>query len=365
MNLHFGGIWALVLALALAVDASAQTRQVNVYNWSDYIAPEVLTRFTAETGVRVVYDVYDSNEILEAKLSAGRSGYDLVAPTASPFLDRQIKAGMHQPIDRARIPNAAGLDPEVMAKLARNDPGNRHAVPWMWGTTGIGHNVDRVKRIMADAPVFSLALIFDPEIVRRFQGCGVSLLDSPTDVIPATLLHLRLPPDSQDLSHLDRAVEHLRKVRPFIRKFHSSQYINDLANGNLCIAFGFSGDVFQAAARALEAKRPFEIAYAIPTEGALFWVDAFVIPRDARNVAEAHMLLDFLLRPANVAASTNLVGYANAVPASLAQVEDKVRRDPTVFPPAEIRARFYTISPANADYERALNRAWTRIKTGR
>lgn len=364
-SLWRGAAVAALMIGGLAGDAVAQQRVLNVYNWSDYIAEDAISRFQAETGIKVNYDVYDSNEVLETKVTAGRSGYDLVAPTGSPFMARQITAGIYQPLDKSKLKNLGNADPEVMQRLAGFDPGNRHAVPWMWGTAGIGYNPDRVKRIMADAPVFSLAIMFDPEIVAKFKGCGVVMLDSPTDVLPAVLKYLGLNPDSQEQADLDKAVAHMLKIRPSIRKFHSSEYINDLANGNACLAFGWSGDIFQAAGRAAEAKRGVTVAYSIPTEGALFWVDGFVIPKDARNVDEAHQFLDFLLRPDVAAASTNLIGYANGNKASLPLIQEAVRLSPAVYPPEEVRQKFYTISVPSREFDRARTRAWTRIKTGR
>jgi putrescine transport system substrate-binding protein len=360
---RFAGI-ALAI-LSLVAPAAAQERVLNVYNWSDYIAEDTVKKFTAETGIKVNYDVYDSNEVLETKLTAGRSGYDIVVPTASPFMARQIQAGLLRTLDKAQLKNWGNLDPEILQRLAQYDPGNDHAVPWMWGTVGIGYNVDKVKRIMADAPVTSLKIVFDPATVERFAGCGVELLDSPTDVLPAALAFLGLAPDSQAKEDLDRAAAQLMKVRPAVRKFHSSEYINDLANGNACLVFGYSGDVFQAAARAREARRGVNVAYAIPREGALLWVDGMVLPKDARNLDAAHRFLDFLMRPEIVAETTNRLGYANANRASAPLIEDEIRRDPAVYPPPEVRARFYTVSVPSREYDRLRTRAWTRVKTGR
>lgn len=356
---------SIVLAAPAAAPVRAQERVLNVYNWSDYIAEDTVRKFTAETGIKVTYDVYDSNEILEAKLGAGRSGYDIVVPTVAPFMARQIQAGMLRKLDKAKLKNWGNLDPEILARVAQHDPGNEHAVPWMWGTVGVGYNVDRVKRIAADAPVHSLKIVFDPATVERFKACGVVMLDSPTDVLPAALKFLGLAPDSQAKEDLDRAAEQLLKVRPAVKKFHSSEYINDLANGNACLAFGYSGDIFQAASRAKEANRGVTVQYAIPSEGALLWIDGMVLTKDARNVEEAHLFLDFLLRPEIVAETTNRLGYANANRASEKFIAEEIRRDPTVYPPPELRERFYTISVPAREYDRQRTRAWTRIKTGR
>jgi putrescine transport system substrate-binding protein len=357
-------VLAALAVTGLAGAASAEQRVLNVYNWSDYIAEDTVKKFTAETGIKVNYDVYDSNEVLETKLIAGHSGYDIVVPTASPFMARQIQAGLLQKLDKAKLPNWGNLDPEILERLARYDPGNQRAVPWMWGTVGIGYNVDQIARRMPEAPVDSLGILFDPATVARFKDCGVELLDSPTDVLPAVLKFLGLDPDSQAAADLDRATAQLQQVRASVRKFHSSEYINDLANGNACLAFGYSGDIFQAAARAEEAGPAVKVAYAIPREGALFWVDGMVVPADARNVDEAHRFLDFLMRPEIVAETTNRLGYANGNRAALPLVDAAIRDDPTVYPPEAVRASFYTLSVSSRAYDRLRTRAWTRIKTG-
>ena len=245
------GFFACLLALA-AGPAFAQ-KQVNVYNWSDYIAEDQLKVFTQQTGIKVNYTTYDSNEILDAKLRAGRSGYDVVVPTASPFLVRQLAAKLYQPLDKAKLKNLGNLDPKIMASLAKYDPGNTHAIPWMWGTIGIGYNVPEIRKRMVNAPVNSLAMIFDPAIVSRFVDCGVMMLDSPTDVFPAALKYLQLDPDSKKSEDLEKAAAVIKAIRPFIRKFHSSEYINALAGGDICLAFGYSGDVLQARERAAAA----------------------------------------------------------------------------------------------------------------
>ncbi|MBI3710988.1 MAG: polyamine ABC transporter substrate-binding protein [Proteobacteria bacterium] len=351
--------------LGLSGSAAAAQGRLNIYNWNDYIDEQTIKKFEAETGIKVIYDVYDANETLDAKLRAGRSGYDLVVPSASPFLAQQVRAKLHQPIDRNKIANYKNLDPELMKQLEAYDPGNLHAIPWMWGTTGIGYDSVRVGRIMDDAPVYSLKIVFDPTIVAKFKSCGVIVLDSATDVFPAALAYLGRNPDSHDLDDLKAATEALMKIRPYVRKWHSSEYINDLANGDACLVFGYSGDVKQAGKRAEEAKKRLKIEYAIPAEGALLWIDTWTIPKDARNAANAHRFLDFVLRPDIAALNSNFVGYANGVPASLPLLAEAVRGDPTIYPPAEIRRRLYTISVPSREYERARTRAWTRVTTGR
>ena len=256
----------LASLLVLAAAPALGQGQVNVYNWSDYIAEAELKNFEKDTGIKVNYTTYDSNEILDAKLKTGRSGYDVVVPTASPFFVRQLAANLFLPLDKAKLKNFGNLDPDIMAALAKYDPGNAHAIPWMWGTTGVGYNVAAIKKRMPDAPVDSLKMVFDPAVVSKFKDCGVMMLDSATDVLPAALNYLGLDPDSKKPEDLAKAADVVKAVRPFIRKFHSSEYINVLAGGNICLAFGYSGDIFQARDRAAKAKDKQDIAYAIPKE---------------------------------------------------------------------------------------------------
>jgi putrescine transport system substrate-binding protein len=358
---------AAVLALAAtsAFGQDPNKGQVNVYNWSDYIAEDQLKAFEKDSGVKVNYTTYDSNEILEAKLRAGRSGYDVVVPTASPFFVRQLGAGLYRPLDKARLKNLKNLDPEIMGALAKYDPGNAHAIPWMWGTTGIGYNVAAIKKRMADAPVDSLRMIFDPAVVSKFADCGVMVLDSATDVFPAALKYLGLDPDSRKPEDLAKAADVVKAVRPYIRKFHSSEYINALAGGDICLAFGYSGDIFQARDRAAKAKDKQDIAYAIPREGSLLWIDVAAVPKDAPNPDNALRFLDFLLEPKVAAASSELTGYANANTPATALLPKDISGNPLIYPPADVRAKFYTITAGSAEQTRERTRLWTTVKTGR
>lgn len=355
----------IAFLLALAAPPAFGQGQVNVYNWSDYIAEDQLKAFAKDSGIRVNYTTYDSNEILDAKLRTGKSGYDIVVPTASPFFVRQLAAGIYQPIDRSKLRNWANLDPDIMAALAKYDPGNAHAVPWMWGTTGIGYNVAEIKKRMPDAPVDSLRMIFDPAVVAKFKDCGVMMLDSATDVLPAALKYLGLDPDSKKTEDLAKAADVVKAVRPFIRKFHSSEYINALAGGNICLAFGFSGDIFQARDRAAKARDKQEIAYAIPKEGSLLWIDVAAIPKDAPNPSNALRFLDFMLDPKVAAASSEITGYANANKAAFALLPKDISGNPLIYPPADVREKFYTITAGTADQVRERTRLWTNVKTGR
>jgi putrescine transport system substrate-binding protein len=356
---------ALASLLVLSALPAFGQGQVNVYNWSDYIAEAELKAFAKQSGIKINYTTYDSNEILDAKLKTGHSGYDVVVPTASPFFVRQLAAGLYQPLDKARLRNLGNLDPEIMAALARYDPGNAHAIPWMWGTTGIGYNVADIRKRMPDAPVGSLKMVFDPAVVSKFKDCGVMMLDSATDVLPAALKYLGLDPDSKKSEDLVKAADVVKAVRPYIRKFHSSEYINALAGGDICLVFGYSGDIFQARDRAAKAKDKQDIAYAIPREGSLLWIDVAAIPRDAPDPAQALTFLDFMMEPKVAAASSELTGYANANRAAIPLMPKDITGNPLIYPPPDVRARFYTITAGNAEQTRERTRLWTAIKTGR
>jgi putrescine transport system substrate-binding protein len=341
--------------------ASAGERVVNFYNWSDYIDETVLADFERETGIEVRYDVYDSNDMLETKLLAGKTGYDVVVPT-SYYLARQIAAGVLAKLDKGKLGNLKHMDTLLMRRLGKYDPGNAHAVIYLWGTTGIAINKDKIAQRMADAPVDSLKMLFDPDIVARFADCGVALLDAPDEIVPATLRYLGLDPDAKDQETLDKAEAQLRRVRPFIRRFHSSQYINDLANGDICLAFGWSGDVLQAKSRAAEAGNNVRIGYAVPREGAQQWFDVLAIPKDAPHKIEAHVLIDYLMRPEQIAKITNRVRYPNGNKAALNLVAKDVAADGDVFPPPQTIATLFSVTPYDHRQQRALTRLWTRIK---
>lgn len=343
---------------------AAEEKLLNVYNWSDYIDPKVIEDFTAATGIEVRYDVFDSNEVLETKLLTGHSGYDVVVPSAY-FLERQIAAGVFARLDKAKLPNLANMDPELQARAAAHDPGNEHGVVYMWGTTGIGYDAAKVRAIMPDAPVDSWNLVFDPAVVAKFADCGVSVLDDPTDIVATVLLWLGKDPNSQSEDDLKLAEEKLLAIRPYIRTIHSSQYIEDLANGEVCIAVGYSGDVLQAQDRAEEAGKEAEIEYSIPREGALMWFDTLAIPADAPHPGNAHAFIDYLMKPEVAAANSNFVYYANANAAATPLVEEELRSDPGIYPTPEVKARLQPNLAKSAEFTRLLNRSWTRFTTGR
>ncbi|HXQ49532.1 MAG TPA: polyamine ABC transporter substrate-binding protein [Stellaceae bacterium] len=362
----FARFLSVLIALSCAAAARADdAKLLNIYNWSDYIAEGTVPGFEKETGIKVNYDVYDSNEVLEAKLLAGASGYDLVVPSASPYLARQAAAGIYLPIEKDRLKNYGNLDPQILAAAANADPGNRFGVPYLWGTTGIGYNPALVKARLGDAaPLDSSRLLFDPANAKKLQDCGISLLDSAQEIFPAALAYLGRDPMSRDPADLEQAAAVITAIRPYVRKFHSSQYINDLANGDLCIAWGYSGDVIQARNRAGDAKNGVAIAYAIPKEGAMIWIDMMAIPMDAPHAANAFAFIDYVLRPETIAAISNTVAYANPNARATTLVDASLRDDPGIYPPQEVRARLFFDQPVTPQYERLRTRAWTRVKTG-
>ncbi len=343
----------------------AEERVVNIYNWSDYIDPKVLDDFTKETGIKVVYDTYDNNEILETKLLAGKSGYDIVVPSG-PFLQRLIKAGVFLPLDKAKIPNLKHAWPEISTRLQAYDPGNAFAVDYMWGTTGIGVNVSAVReRLGANAPLNSWSLVLNPGSIAKLKDCGVMLLDSPEDLIPSILPFYGFKSDSKRWDDITAVTDALYKVRGAVRKFHSSEYVNGLANGDVCLAVGYSGDVMQAKKRAEESKNGIEIAYFIPKEGALMWFDAFAIPKDAAHPAEAHAFIDYMMRPEVAAANTNFVSFANGNLAARKLVKPELLNNPGIYPDETTMQRLSVNTAWNDSTQRFVTRAWTRVRTGR
>jgi putrescine transport system substrate-binding protein len=351
-------------APAATAPASTEEKVVNVYNWSDYIDPATLEQFTAETGIKVNYDVFDSNEVLETKLLAGNTGYDVVVPSAS-FMERQIKAGVFRKLDRSKITNWDKLDPEVLQRVALHDPGNEHAVNFMWGTTGIGYNEAKVKAIDPNAPVDSFRLVFDPKEAAKFKECGISVLDAPSEITGVALAYLGKDPNSQSEADLKLAEDLLMKVRPYIRMIHSSNYIDALANGEICIAVGWSGDILQARDRAAEAGQGVVIKYSVPKEGTIIWFDMFAIPADAPHPDNAHLFIDFMNRPEIAAKNSNFINYANGNIASYNLISETVRNDPGIYPSAEVKAKLFPDLAESAEFTRLLNRTWTRFTTGK
>lgn len=338
--------------------------EVRVYNWSDYIDEALLEKFEAETGIDLVYDVFDSNEVLETKLLAGGSGYDVVVPTGT-FLARQIQAGVFQPLDKSKLSNIGNMWDVIEERTKQYDPDNGYSINYMWGTTGIGVNVGKVQEILgADAPIASLGLIFDPGNMEKLAACGVHFLDAPTEMIPAALTYVGEDPDAKDAEALEKAEAALTAVRPYIQKFHSSEYINALANGDICVAFGWSGDILQARDRAAEAENGVEIAYNAPNEGALMWFDQMAIPADAPNPEAAHTFLNFIMDAQNMADASNYVYYANGNEASKEFLVEDVIGDTAIYPDEAALENLYTVTTWGPREQRTLTRTWTRIKSG-
>ena len=352
-------------AFAFVTAANAEEEKVlNIYNWSDYIAEDTIEKFEAETGIKVTYDVFDSNEVLEAKLLAGSSGYDLVVPSAS-FMARQIQAGVFSKLDKSKLPNLSNLDETIMGNVQEYDPGNEHAVVYLWGTTGIGYNEEKIKeRLGDDAPTDSWDLVFNPDVVSKLADCGVSVLDAPTEVIPAAMNYLGIDPKSKNPEDFKKAADLLTQVKPHLRYFHSSQYINDLANGDTCVAVGWSGDIFQARDRADEAENGNTISYVIPKEGALSWFDMLAIPADAKHPENAHKFIDFVMSAQITADITNYVWYASANKPAIELIEAEILEDPGIFPPEDVKKKLWVAPVYESKADRAINREWTRIKTG-
>jgi putrescine transport system substrate-binding protein len=366
------GIGSVGLATAIAAvlgalvsQAQAQERVVNFYNWSNYMAPGVLEDFTKETGIKVVYDTFDANETLETRLLAGKSGYDVVVPTAY-FLQRQVSANIFQKLDKSKLPNLANAWPEVTQRLAIYDHDNSFGANYMWGTTGIGYNVKSVQKILGpDAKIDSWDIVFKPENLAKFKDCGIHMLDSADDILPAALGYLGLDPNSTKQADLEKAADLVMKVRPFVRKFHSSEYLSALATGEICFVVGWSGDIMQARSRAEEAKNGIEVGYAIPKEGAQMFFDNLAIPADAKNQAEAYELINYLYRPEVAARNSDFLSYANGNLASQKLVDPKILNDKNIYPDEATLKKLFVITARDPATQRVINRLWTKVKTGR
>jgi putrescine transport system substrate-binding protein len=357
-----------VLALAACSPAAkAPTASaggtLNIYNWSDYIDPALLKDFTARTGIKVRYDTFDSNEVLETKVLQGHTGYDLVVPS-NHNVPRYIAAAAIQPLDKARLKGLENLSPEVMAHMAPFDPGAKYAVPYMQGTIGIGYNTTAVAKRLPGVKVDSWAVVFDPKTLAKLKDCGVYFLDASEDMYAVALNYLGKDPNSKDPKDYAAATDLLMKVRPYVKKFHSSEYIDALANGDICVAIGYSGDVLQAKSRAEEAKNKVTLAYAVPKEGSQVWFDLFTIPADAPNAQAAYSFLNFMLNPEVIARASNYTKYANANAASTKLVDASVRDDPAAYPPPELARRLFVTTTKDQALLRDVNRQWTRVLTG-
>ncbi|MFJ2483807.1 polyamine ABC transporter substrate-binding protein [Pseudomonas sp. NPDC087598] len=356
---------ALLATAGLTIAVGAQAAgTVHIYNWSDYIGETTLADFQKATGIKPVYDVFDSNETLEGKLLAGRTGYDVVVPS-NHFLGKQIKAGAFQKLDKSQLPNYSNLDPVLLKRLEQNDPGNLYAVPYLWGTNGIGYNVDKVKAVLGIDKIDSWSVLFEPENIKKLHSCGVAFLDSADEMMPTVLNYMGLNANSTDPKDYAKATDKLLAVRPYVTYFHSSKYIGDLANGDICVAIGFSGDIFQAKHRAEEAKKGVNIAYSIPKEGGALWFDMLAIPKDSSNVKEAHAFINYLLKPEVIAQVSDYVGYANPNPGSDKLMEQSIRTDEAVYPPQAVLDKTYVSVELPPNIQRLMTRSWTKVKSGK
>ncbi len=353
----------VVMFLASPAIVAEEEKVLNVYNWADYIGHDTLADFEAEYGIKVNYDVFDATAVVEARLLAGKTGYDVVLQ-ALRYSSRLMKIGAFQPLDRDQLTLWENLDPWVLNVMAQADPGNRYGVPYMWGTTGFAYNVDLVLERMPDAPLGSAAMLFDPQVVSHFADCGISMLDEATTVIPLVMLYLGYEPHSMDRGQLAEAEAVLKSVRPYVRYFSSSRIINDMPNGEICLAMSWSGDYAQAQARAEEAGVDMRLAYTVPSEGTVLWFDSMMIPADAPHPGNAHLFLNFLMRPEVIAPISELTGYANANLASLPFLDPKVANDPAAYPPMADRAGWQAGLIYDPKLERQRTRAWSRVKTG-
>ncbi len=351
-------------AVTALLASAAVAEEVRVYNWSDYIDEELLTKFESDTGIDLIYDVFDSNEVLETKMLAGGSGYDVVVPSGT-FLQRQIQAGAFQKLDMAKLPNHENMWDVVESRTEQYDPDNEYSINYMWGTTGIGVNVGKVQELLGDdAPIDSLDLVFKPENMEKLAECGVHFLDAPAEMIPMALQYIGEDPDSHDPDVIAKAEAVFMPVRPNIQKFHSSEYINALANGDICVAVGWSGDILQARDRAAEADNGVEIAYHAAKEGAQMWFDQMAIPIDAPNPDAAHVFLNFIMDAENMAAASNYVYYANGNKASQDFLVEDVIGDPAIYPDEATLNNLFTTTPYEPKVQRVVTRLWTKIKSG-
>lgn len=374
MNRKLRAVLCIVVAVVMAACGkkeqsapaapAAEPQELNLYIWNDYLAEDTIANFEKETGIKVTVSNYGSNEELDAKLAPGNSGYDIVVPTSS-FYERQIKAGYYQKLDKAQLPNLKNMDADIQGRLALHDPNNEYAVLHMWGTTGIGYNAAKVNAALKNAPLDSWTLVFDPKVAKSFQKCGIALLDSASEMFNMALVYIGKDPNSQNPDDLNAAAEALMKIRPFIRYIDTQRMITDLANGEICLAVGYSGDILQARDRADENKTGHEVSYSIPKEGSIIWFDSYLVTKDAPHPKNAHTFINYMLRPEVIAAVTNYVNYPNGNAAATEHVAAEVRDDPGVYPPPEVRAK---LTPDLADTEettRVMTRLWTKFMTGK
>lgn len=357
--------FSLLASYALIVSVTAEAaEQVHIYSWAEYIGSSTIKDFEAKTGIQSVYDTFDSNETLEAKLLAGKSGYDVVVPS-NHFLGRQLKAGAFQKLDRSQLSNWNNLNPHLLDRLQTNDPGNAYAVPYLWGTTGIAYNVDKVKAALGVDSIDSWSALLEPENLKKLNACGVAMLDTPDEVFPAVLNYLGKDPNSKTASDYKAAEQRLVDIRPYVTYFHNTKFVSDLANGNICIAFSWSGAALQAKTQAEQAGNGVKIAYAIPKEGVALWFDMLAIPADAKNVKEAHAYINYLLEPTTIAKISEYVGYANPNQAADAVMNPALRQNPSVYPSDAAMKDMFVVGERPPEIVRLMTRSWNKIKSSR
>lgn len=337
---------------------------INIYNWSDYMAPGALEQFTKETGIKVNYDVYDSNEVLEAKLMAGGSGYDVVMPSNS-FFERQVKAGVYQTIDTSKLSNYANLDQTLAKQIEKHDAGNQHNIPYAWGTIGIGYNTKMIEQRLGTADIDSWDVLFDPAVAAKLSDCGIAVLDSPAEIMSVVNNYRGVDPNSEDGAELEASSKLMSVARDNVKYFHSSKYISDLANGDVCVAIGYNGDILQSQSRAEEAGQGVDINFVIPKEGTLVWFDLMAVPADAPHPEAAHKFIDFILKADIAAAISNYVYYAVPNTAAEPLLDEEVANNKGVYPTQAVKEKLYVQVAHSARFDRSLTRAWTNIKTGR
>jgi len=354
-----------VCAAVISGSVVAEDKVLNIYNWSDYVSPDTVANFEKETGIKVNYDVYDSNEALEAKLMAGSSGYDLVFPSNS-FFERQVKAGAYQAIDKSKLSNYKNIDQQLAGKVARHDEGNKHNVPYAWGTVGIGYNVDMVKaRLGEDFQLDSLDMLLKPEVAAKLQDCGIAILDSPAEVMSIVNNYIGEDPNSESMSDLKASAKVLAEARPYYKYFHSSQYISDLANGDICVALGYNGDLLQAKDRAEEAGQGVNISFSIPKEGTLLWFDLMAIPADAPHPEAAMQYINYILRGDVAASLSNYVFYAVPNTAATPMLDAEISENKGIYPIQAVKDKLFIQVAHTPKFDRSLTRTWSNIKTGR
>lgn len=355
----------ILCVLAVSIVAPTYAQELNIYSWSNAIHSRLIDEFTAETGIKVNVDPYESGDLMEVKMLTGDSGYDLVFVTASPYLERQAKLGVYQPVDRSKLKNYDLLNSDIMRNLAVADPGNKYSIPFIWGTTGFGVNKTRVLKLFPDAPLDSFAMFFDPEVVSKISPCGVVLIDSPIEVFPAVLSYLGLDPNSSNLDDLQKATEVLMKIKPYISKFQPVVTPRELVSGEACLVQGWSGDVVHAENIIANSGSKEVVEYYIAKEGGFIWIDTMAIPADASNPELAYKFIDFILRPENIAQVTNEFMAANAVPDSKPYLDQDVRDNTSIYPSLETIERLDVDIIHSPQYERRRFREWTRVRTGR